>query len=150
MNANKEIIESITQMFINKIKQKELLIRLRKVSNNLHSSNRDDIDNEFISLGESRQLICLTKERLESLIKNRNHIVTTIGVYADGSYKTNGVLLQHLITHIEYNIERRPGRSLIIDGVLVYKGYDTNADLNELCNLSLTDLKQVKDTQPYV
>ena len=50
-------------------------------------------------------------------------IHTTIGVYLNGDYKTNGVLPEHLEMHIEYNKKYRLGRGLFVDGKCIYAGY---------------------------
>lgn len=43
-----------------------------------------------------------------------NHV--TIGVYANGEFKVNIVLPEHLQEHVEYNRVMRPGRMLFVDG----------------------------------
>ena len=48
---------------------------------------------------------------------------TTIGLYANLTFKMNGVKPEHLETHIEYNKTHRFGRALFVDGKCVYKGY---------------------------
>jgi hypothetical protein len=53
---------------------------------------------------------------------------TTIGVYANGSFKMNGVKPEHLEEHIKYNLTNRFGRALFIDGKCHYKGYLSEAD----------------------
>lgn len=50
-----------------------------------------------------------------------NHF--TVGVYANGEYKTNVVKDEHLEDHIEYNKTFRFGRALFVDGECVHKGY---------------------------
>jgi len=49
-------------------------------------------------------------------------IHTTIGLYANGSKKYNGVAGEDLQAHIEYNKTARFGRALIVDGECVYEG----------------------------
>jgi hypothetical protein len=49
-------------------------------------------------------------------------IHTTIGLYANGEKKYNGVANEDLQYHIEYNKKWRFGRALIVDGECVYEG----------------------------
>lgn len=70
----------------------------------------------------------------------------TRGVYANGSYKDNGVLAEDLEAHIEYNIAMRPGRALLVDGVVVWEGYVPRADL-KLHQENVRVFKQ--HTRPY-
>jgi hypothetical protein len=49
--------------------------------------------------------------------------VLTIGIYAVGYHKYNWVHPDHLHTHIEYNKKFRPGRALVVDGVVCNEGY---------------------------
>lgn len=49
-------------------------------------------------------------------------IHTTIGLYANGDKKYNGVADEDLQAHIEYNKQARWGRALIVDGECVYEG----------------------------
>jgi hypothetical protein len=53
----------------------------------------------------------------------------TRGVYLNGEYKDNAVLHEHLESHIAYNKLYRFGRALLVDGVIVYNGYLSDADL---------------------
>lgn len=48
---------------------------------------------------------------------------TTIGVYASGDHKMNGVDPDDLKFHIEYNKINRFGRALFVDGKCVHNGY---------------------------
>lgn len=45
------------------------------------------------------------------------------GLYPNGDYKRNVVRPEHREGHIEYNIQMRPGRALILDGEVVYPGF---------------------------
>lgn len=56
-------------------------------------------------------------------------IHTTVGLYANGEYKINGVLPEHLEAHITYNKTYRWGRSLFVDGKCVYNGYQSDEDV---------------------
>lgn len=49
-------------------------------------------------------------------------VITTVGLYANGSTKYNGVAEEDLQSHIEYNKQARWGRALIVDGECVYEG----------------------------
>jgi hypothetical protein len=77
-------------------------------------------------------------------------IHTTIGLYADGSFKMNGVKPEHLEYHIEYNKTNRFGRALFVDGKCVYGGLmpeDNTRRFEEW--LKTENLKADKCTAPY-
>ena len=57
-----------------------------------------------------------------------NHF--TVGVYANGQYKTNVVKEEHLQDHIEYNLKMRPGRAFFVDGECLNKGYLTDEKIS--------------------
>jgi hypothetical protein len=92
-------------------------------------------------------------------------IHTTIGVYPNGDYKTNGVSSENLAVHIWYNISMRPGRTLYVDGALIYKGIGFTDDLEVLWGKDLdacecngnnnnisgkaSEIKVATDTVPY-
>lgn len=79
-----------------------------------------------------------------------NKIHTTIGVYPNGSFKTNGVSDEHLSYHIEYNKKWRSGRALVIDNKIVYKGFLTEAQILEVIEQNnLKNLTFNKSTEPY-
>ena len=75
-------------------------------------------------------------------------IHTTIGVYPNGSHKVNGVTSENLAGHILYNTDNRPGRTLIVDDVILYKGL--GCSIEDAQRIALEVTKQTKDTQPYV
>ena len=78
-------------------------------------------------------------------------IHTTIGVYANGDMKFNGVPEQNLEAHIEYNLIARPGRGFFVDGECKNQGYLTDDEVVGYTKLFKDDkYKQTKDTQPYV
>jgi len=79
-------------------------------------------------------------------------IHTTVGLYANGSFKINGVLPEHLDDHIQYNIDYRPGRSFFVDGKCMNKGYHTDKEIKEFEERIKNDIKfkAVKCTVPYV
>ncbi len=79
-------------------------------------------------------------------------IHTTIGLYANGSFKINGVDPEHLKDHIQYNIDWRPGRSFFVDGVCHNKGYHTDEEIKEFIERIKNDdkFKMNKCTMPYV
>ena len=58
-------------------------------------------------------------------------IHTTVGVYPNGQYKTNGVESEDLAQHIWYNMTFRPGRTLFVDGVLLYRGIGFSDELKQ-------------------
>lgn len=76
-------------------------------------------------------------------------IHTTIGLYPNGDFKTNGVLPEHLEEHIEYNKKWRPGRSLYVDEELVYKGLNCNEAIENFKGMP-EKLKVSHCTVPYV
>lgn len=77
-------------------------------------------------------------------------IHTTVGVYPDGSYKINGVKSEHIATHIEYNLKFRPGRALIVDGVVISHGMSVDPyEINKILE-NWEIYKTNKDTAPYV
>ena len=47
-------------------------------------------------------------------------IYTTVVVYLNGDYKTNGVTPENIESHIEYNKTLRFGRALLVDGKVIY------------------------------
>ena len=81
---------------------------------------------------------------------NGETIHTTIGVYADGSYKTNGVKHEHLKVHIEYNKTMRFGRALFVDGKCVHNGYLNSTEVKEFEEkIKKENIKKDKCTAPY-
>lgn len=47
----------------------------------------------------------------------------TVGVYNNDEHVRNGVDEEDLHSHIQYNINKRPGRALFVDGKCVHQGY---------------------------
>ena len=78
-------------------------------------------------------------------------IHTTIGLYANGSFKINGVLPIDLKNHIEYNLKYRVGRSFFVDGKCLNKGYQNDQEIKDFKERIAKDikLKAVKCTSPY-
>ena len=76
-------------------------------------------------------------------------IYTTVGVYLNGDYKTNGVTSEEIESHIEYNKTWRFGRALLVDGKVVHTGYYNESDIPML-EEKFGKIKIEKDTQPYV
>jgi hypothetical protein len=76
-------------------------------------------------------------------------IHTTISVYLNGDYKTNGVREDLLESHIEYNKTMRFGRALLVDGKVVHLGYYNESD-RKILEKKFKHVKVDKDTQPYV
>lgn len=74
-------------------------------------------------------------------------IHTTIGIYPNGEYRSNGVLDEHLSDHIEYNKTYRAGRALIVDGVVVYTGNVSERTIASV--LSECTVRYDKCTVPY-
>lgn len=88
-------------------------------------------------------------EELEKEYYSDGKIHTTIGIYPDGSYKTNGVESKHLKDHIKYNKSCRPGRALMIDGVIVLEGYAQGGQVDVELLERLKSKKVTKSTVPY-
>lgn len=76
-------------------------------------------------------------------------IHTTIGVYPNGDYKTNGVREDLLESHIEYNKTMRFGRALLVDGKVVHLGSYEESNRKTL-EKKFKHVKVDKDTQPYI
>jgi hypothetical protein len=83
-------------------------------------------------------------------------IHTTVGVYpnwrflGEHGYKTNGVLPEHLESHIEYNKTFRWGRALFVDGKCVYPGSLGPIDIAEWeSKLESPGYTLTKCTAPY-
>lgn len=79
-------------------------------------------------------------------------INTTIGVYANGDMKINGVVESNLKNHIAYNKDNRWGRGLFVNGVCVHKGYLSDEEVKFYERLFQSDTAYTvhKDTAPYV
>jgi hypothetical protein len=77
----------------------------------------------------------------------------TYGVYPDGSWKRNAVECVDLAIHIEYNTTFRFGRALIVDGVVVYKGFVMQEKLDHFIKVTLPDIDScwhpTSNTAPY-
>ena len=80
----------------------------------------------------------------------RNDIITTVGIYPDGSFKLNGVAPEHLESHIKYNKEWRFGRALVVDGKIEYSGYLKDEDIIAVMKKhNLYERKFNRCTAPY-
>ena len=75
-------------------------------------------------------------------------IHTTIGIYGNGSYKTNGVPTKHLAGHIKYNTEYRCGRALIVDNKIIHSG-NLSLEFIQTRLRCIGFIKEIIDTQPY-
>ena len=77
-------------------------------------------------------------------------IHTTIGLYADDSFKMNGVKPEHLTDHIYYNKTYRWGRALFVDGKCEYSGYLSDEQTRNFEErIKRENLKADKCTAPY-
>lgn len=77
-------------------------------------------------------------------------IYTTVGLYPNGNWKCNGVHEEHIETHIEYNKSYRPGRTLFVDGEMVYKGLGISQEtIRTFMETDLPKIKIDKCTAPY-
>jgi hypothetical protein len=78
-------------------------------------------------------------------------IHTTIGVYANGDRKTNGVPSEDLAVHIWYNLKMRPGRAFFLDGICLNNGYLNQEEVDRLeKEFKDRPIRMDKDTAPYV
>ena len=74
----------------------------------------------------------------------------TVGVYNDGSRKTNGVTSENLAGHIKYNLTLRPGRAFFVDGYCLNEGYLSHARCKEIeKELQEAAFRPPRDTAPY-
>lgn len=76
-------------------------------------------------------------------------IYTTVGVYGNGTYKTNGVSEDDLELHIKYNLDFRPGRAFFVEGKCINKGYFSDEEVlfwtEKIKNIEIKEI-----TAPYV
>lgn len=72
----------------------------------------------------------------------------TIGFYANGDSKSNGVPSENLQSHIEYNLAMRPGRAFFVDGKCLNQGYLTKERCDEI-EKEIAGRVATRDTQPY-
>lgn len=79
-----------------------------------------------------------------------NDLHLTVGVYPNGSMKTNGVTPKNLKEHIDYNLSFRPGRALFVDGVMVYAGHLDEKAMREALEIVPKIPRPTRDTAPYV
>ncbi len=76
-------------------------------------------------------------------------IHTTIGLYANGSFKMNGVKPEHLEEHLLYNKTYR-SRAMFVDGKCVDKGYISDDKVKAFEErIKIENLKANKCTAPY-
>jgi hypothetical protein len=76
-------------------------------------------------------------------------IHTTIGLYPSGEYKVNGVKSENLGEHIAYNMNKRWGRALFLDGEMIYKGNVKGNMLVDFKDKAIR-FRSDKDTAPYI
>lgn len=77
-------------------------------------------------------------------------IIHTMGVYANGNRKHNGVDPKFLDNHIEYNLTYRPGRAFFVDGKCLNRGYLSKEHCEEIeRELAANPVVMTRDTQPY-
>lgn len=78
-------------------------------------------------------------------------IYTTVGIYADHSFKFNGVVGENLLDHLQYNLDNRPGRAFFIEGICFNSGYLPDSyHAEQVFAAKCTSIKAIKDTAPYV
>jgi len=77
-------------------------------------------------------------------------IHTTIGIYPNGHCKVNGVKAEHLEQHIEHNRTFRPGRALMVDGIIVLNGYGSGNQTDQEYLNRMKEIKKTECTVPYI
>jgi len=100
--------------------QKQFISRTIIFKKTILFSKKMDLDNLFIDATSPQD-----RERLFTILSQlpTRSIYSTIGVYANGNKKYNGVLPQDLIPHITYNLQFRPGRAFFVEGQCLNSGY---------------------------
>jgi hypothetical protein len=74
----------------------------------------------------------------------------TVGVYSNGSFKTNAVDPEYLGSHIEYNLAARPGRAFFVDGECLNNGHlDSEQIIEWKKQISELNLKPTTCSAPY-
>lgn len=74
----------------------------------------------------------------------------TMGVYANGDRKHNGVPSENLALHIAYNVRLRFGRALFVDGICIHTGYLSREEADAIeTELAQKPIRMDRDTQPY-
>jgi hypothetical protein len=77
-------------------------------------------------------------------------IIHTMGVYANGDRKHNGVTSDHIDDHIKYNLTFRPGRALFVDGKCVHRGNLSQESCDAIeRELAAKPVSMRTDTMPY-
>ncbi|SBV38282.1 hypothetical protein BN7874_113 [Phage NCTB] len=102
---------------------------------------------------EGAETVIATTPAQKNLVDNIDpeRIYTTVGIYLDKSFKSNGVKGEELKGHIEYNLDLRPGRAFFVDGVCFNSGYyETEEDAQAVFNEKCSKIKFSMDTRPYV
>lgn len=80
----------------------------------------------------------------------RDDIITTVGIYLNGDFKLNGVAPENLESHINYNVNLRPGRALVVDGKIEHNGYlDEEKIVKIMTENNLYEKKFNRCTAPY-
>lgn len=80
---------------------------------------------------------------------NLPEVVTTVGIYPNGPSKTNGVSREDLPYHIWYNLNWRPGRALIVNGKIWYKGLGVTEEKLDSEVTEYSGLAYAVSTAPY-
>lgn len=73
----------------------------------------------------------------------------TFGIYPNGDWVSNAVHPNDLESHIEYNRTMRPGRALVVDGILVLKGIGVNPETIENLKGIFNAYNPTKCSAPY-
>ena len=107
---------------------------------------KEQIDRLKCMTDELKIIIAEITSKFEGKLPN---VVTTVGVYPNGPSNTNGVALKDLPYHIWYNLSWRPGRALIVNGELWYKGLGVAEEKLAEEIESYRDLVHIVSTAPY-
>lgn len=95
----------------------------------------------------------IDSERIEFInlvLQGDKKIVSTVGIYPNGDRVYNGVDIEDLVLHMNYNLQARPGRALFIEAVCFHKGSLTEDQTVSIENeLKEKDIQMFVITRPY-
>lgn len=101
-----------------------------------------------IQLVERAKQVAVLIENVIPPLGELPDVITTIGIYPNGPSQTNGVDKKDLAFHIWYNCAYRPGRALVVNGVVVHEGFvpqeKIDAEIKEY-----SELVYERSTAPY-
>lgn len=89
-------------------------------------------------------------DKINSVINGDKAIICTVGVYANLDRVYNGVAIEDLVSHMNYNLQARPGRALFIEAICFHKGNLTQDEMESIENeLKEKDIQMFIVTKPY-